>query len=194
MAAFGFGFLAFAARLETGAPPAVPHAEGVVALTGGADRISDAVDLVASGNAGVLLITGVNQATSGMQIARRTPRFRPLAACCIELGYEALNTAGNARETRRWAQAHGITHSLIVVTSSYHMPRALLELAHALPGVKLLARPVVGERARGELLADPPMLRLVAIEYVKYVAALVRTSLFADEPDLAAPRHAALPR
>ena len=172
----------------------MPHAQGVVALTGGADRISDAVDLVASGNAGVLLITGVNQATSGTQIARRTPRFRPLAACCIELGYEALNTAGNARETRRWAQAHGIDRSLIVVTSSYHMPRALLELGHALPGVKLLPRPVVGEHGRGAVFANAPMLRLAAIEYVKYVAALVRTSLFADGPDGAAARHAALRR
>lgn len=163
----------------------MPHAEGIVALTGGSDRISDAVDLVASGHASRLLITGVNQATSGEEIARLTPHFGALLDCCIDLGYDALNTIGNAAETRRWARSRGISHSLIIVTSNYHMPRALLEIGHALPGVTLVPHPVVSERLRAGLLSDPQVARLVALEYLKYVAALARTLVQSPADDSA---------
>ena len=192
------GFFAFVASLEREEVAIVPHAQGVVALTGGADRISDAVDLVAAGHADRLLITGVNQATTGTQIAKQAPRFRPLSDCCIELGYEALNTVGNALETRRWARAHGITRSLIVVTSNYHMPRALLEMARALPDVKLVPYPVVGDKTRGDIWRDPLMTRAVAYEYLKYVAALARArvqpNLAAADIPAGAPRQAAMAR
>ena len=52
--------------------------------------------------------------------------------CCVDLGYAALDTIGNADETRRWAEALHYD-SLIVVTASYHMPRSLAELARAMP-------------------------------------------------------------
>ena len=191
------GFLAFVASLEREELAVVPHAQGVVALTGGAERIADAVDLLATGHADKLLITGVNQATSGMQIARQAPRFRPLSDCCIELGYEALNTAGNALETRRWARAHGIDRSLIVVTSNYHMPRALLEMARALPDVTLVPYPVVGGRARGDIWNDPALTRMVAYAYLKYVVALARAQAMPElpaEPQAGARRQAAMAR
>lgn len=192
---FVLGFVAFVASLDRQESRNVPRAQGVVALTGGVDRISDAADLVSDGRADRLLISGVNPGTSGEQIARRNPRLRPLFRCCIELGYDALNTIGNAQETKRWAREHHVTDSLIVVTSNYHMPRALLEIGHALPGVKLVPYSVVSDRAR-DLWSDPQMTRVLALEYVKYLAALVRTSLpLADsptEPEQTGRRHATL--
>ena len=61
----------------------------------------------------------------------------------------SVNTLGNAVETRRWAQAKGF-RSLIVVTSAYHMPRAMAEIAHQLPEVALVAFPAVTDRLRTE--------------------------------------------
>lgn len=179
--ALGLGFAGFARQVASAEKTDVPHAEGIVALTGGSDRIADAVDLVASGHAEHLLISGVNLATSREEIARVTPHFRELLDCCIDLGYDAQNTIGNASETRRWARDRGINHSLIVVTSNYHMPRALLELGQALPGVTLVPHPVVSERLRGKIWSDPQLTRLVVVEFLKYVAALARTHLV-DRP------------
>ena len=80
---------------------------------------------------------------------RRVPDHQRWFGCCIDLDYSAVNTIGNAVETRRWALGHGF-RSLVVVTSSYHMPRAMLELSHQLPGVTLIAYPVVTPQRRAE--------------------------------------------
>ena len=170
-AALAAGFLLFVGTLEQTRTVPPRHAEGVVALTGGADRIADAVALLAGGRADRLLITGVNPGTTGDEIARLTPEARGLLDCCIELGYAAANTVGNAAETSHWARRHAI-RSLIVVTSDYHMPRALAEIGHAAPGVELMAFPVLAaERARW---TDGQRFRTVAWEYLKYVAVLAR--------------------
>ena len=96
-------------------------------LTGGTSRVTDALELLAAGRGKRLLITGVNPGTTTGDIARQTVDYGRLLNCCVDLDYSALNTLGNAVETRRWAIDHDFK-SLIVVTSTYHMPRALAEL------------------------------------------------------------------
>jgi uncharacterized SAM-binding protein YcdF (DUF218 family) len=172
-----WSFASFLDRIAVQERPLGGHAEGAVALTGGAERISDAVDLLARGRADRLLITGVNPATTRGEIARHLPAARDLFDCCIALGYEAANTVGNAAETERWVRAHHI-RSLIVVTSNYHMPRALAEMGSALPGVELVAYPVVSERERlHPWWADGATARLVMWEWIKYNAATLRIGL-----------------
>ena len=56
------------------------------------------------------------------------PEHQRWFSCCVDLDHSAINTIGNAVETRRWVMARGF-QSLIVVTSNFHMPRALAELA-----------------------------------------------------------------
>jgi uncharacterized SAM-binding protein YcdF (DUF218 family) len=85
-----------------------------------------------------------------------------------------VNTLGNAIETRRWTDSRGF-HSLIVVTSSYHMPRALAELGHQLPGIALIPYPVVSDRLRGDAWwASSTRMRLIFFEYLKYVVVQLR--------------------
>ena len=105
------------------------------------------------------------------------PDNHKLLSCCVDLDRSAVNTRSNAAETRRWAGERGFK-SLIVVTSNYHMPRAILELSHAMPDVALITFPVVGDRWRDEpWWTSGATLRLLLSEYAKYVAAEVRVRL-----------------
>jgi len=151
------------------------NADGIVVLTGGASRIEDAVELLASGRGRRLLITGVHRLTSEREIARLKPGYGKIFACCVDLDRSALNTIGNATETKRWVHERGFS-SIIVVTSNYHMPRAMAELTHQLPDIALIPFPVVTEQLRASW-SNGPTLRLLFWEYVKYTVAVVRMRL-----------------
>src|SRR3954451_13298468 len=99
-------FARFAMALDEREPQFSGKADGIVALTGGAERISDAITLLAEGRARRLLITGVNQATSDESVAATAPDRAELLDCCIDLDRNALNTVGNALEAARWVERH----------------------------------------------------------------------------------------
>jgi len=150
------------------------NADGIVVLTGGTSRVADALELLASGRGKRLLITGVNPGTTTGDIARQTVDYGRLLNCCVDLDYSALNTLGNAVQARRWAITHDFK-SLIVVTSAYHMPRALAELAHQLPDAALIPFPVVSDRLRIEpWWSNSETTKLVLSEYLKYLFAKLR--------------------
>jgi uncharacterized SAM-binding protein YcdF (DUF218 family) len=150
------------------------NADGIVVLTGGTSRVSDALELLASGHGKRLLITGVNPGTTTADIARQAADYNRVIACCVDLDHSAMNTLGNAVETRRWAIDRHF-HSLIIVTSAYHMPRALAEIAHQLPDATLIPFPVVSDRLRIEpWWSNGATTRLVLSEYFKYLFAKVR--------------------
>jgi uncharacterized SAM-binding protein YcdF (DUF218 family) len=168
------GFVVFAASIKSNRIEAERTADGIVALTGGQARIDEAVRLLSTGKAKRMLITGVNPATTSEQLGRLVPSGGELFKCCIDLGREAEDTIGNAIETRDWLELHGY-RSLIVVTSSYHMPRTLLELRRVLPEVVITPHAVEPRSFRSaRWWADRDVLRLIAVEYVKYLSALAR--------------------
>lgn len=182
--ALGLGFAWFVARVPMEEPPLLAPADGIVVLTGGASRISDAVDLLAAGHGRRLLITGVHPAASVSGLARRVPEHERIFTCCIDLDHAAINTFGNATEARRWARRHGF-RTLIVVTSAYHLPRAMAELAHQLPEATLIPFPVVTDKMReGRWWTSPATTRLLALEYGKYLLAHARMRL---NPEATAP-------
>jgi uncharacterized SAM-binding protein YcdF (DUF218 family) len=148
----------------TAEPPAA--ADGIVALTGGAERVETALKLLADGHARVLLISGVGGATEFAALARRAGVDASLRAR-VTLGRTAVSTRGNATEAADWARANGL-QSLIVVTAGYHMPRALAELSRAMPDVALYPDPVLPPAMRQPGLTA---LRLLAAEYTKWLAA-----------------------
>jgi len=174
VAALVFGFLAFIWLLPAEEVVLDRNADGVVVLTGGTSRVADALELLATGHGKRLLITGVNPGTTTADIAHQAAGYGRILACCVDLDYSAINTLGNAVETRRWAIDRGF-HSLIIVTSAYHMPRALAEIAHQLPDVALIPYPVVSDRLRIEpWWSNGDTTRLVLSEYLKYLFAKVR--------------------
>jgi len=175
----GFGFIAFLSQLRGAEERPARTADGIVVLTGGSSRVSDALELLAAGYGKRLLISGVHPTNDVNDISRTLPDNHKLLNCCVDLDRSAINTRSNAAETRRWARERGFT-SLIVVTSNYHMPRAIVELSHAMPDVTLVPFAVVGDKWRDEpWWTSGATLRLLLSEYAKYVAAEVRVRLAA---------------
>lgn len=173
------GFAWFASQLRSQESKPERKADGIVVLTGGASRVSDALDLLSKGYGKRLLISGVHPANGTADILRAQPESQALLKCCVDLDRSAVNTRSNAIETQRWVKERGY-RSLIVVTSNYHMPRATVELTHAMPDIDLIFYPVVSEAWRDEpWWNNPAGLRLVALEYVKYLVAQVRVRLAA---------------
>lgn len=155
--AWCLGLIWFSLALPGAAPLAV-KTDGVVVLTGGAGRFRRGLNVVESGSARRMLVSGAGANTSRRQLAAAfgvaTRRLRS-----TDLGYQAIDTRSNAEETARWAAKNQFT-SIRLVTSAGHMRRARLELARVLPaGVTVLSDAVPSEpRAPG-----------LAFEYSKYL-------------------------
>lgn len=174
------GFFWFAWQIQTEEVPLERNADGIVVLTGAAARIPDAIELLAAERGKRLLITGVHRDTRAREIARLTPLYSKFFTCCIDLDRSALNTFGNALETKRWAVEHNF-NSLIIVTSNWHMPRAMAEMRHQLPQTTLIAYPVISEKVRSESWwSNTETLRLLVGEYLKYLFAHVRMRIDPD--------------
>jgi len=171
------GFVGFLSLLRGAEMKPASKADGIVVLTGGSSRVSDAMELLAGGYGKRLLISGVHPTNAASDISRSLSENQSLLSCCVDLDRSAVNTRSNAAETRRWVHERGFK-SLIVVTSNYHMPRAIVELSHAMPDIELIPFAVVGDKWRDEpWWTSGATLRLLLSEYVKYVAAEVRVRL-----------------
>jgi uncharacterized SAM-binding protein YcdF (DUF218 family) len=168
------GYVRFAAGLVLREPAAVPRTDAIVVVTGGSQRVGDAIGLLGADRGSRLLISGVNEKTGREELAKLNPSSRELMACCVDLDYRARNTIGNAIEARRWVRQHKFG-SLLVVTSNYHMPRTLAEFAHAMPGVRFVPHPVVTDQidAAG-WWNEWRTVKVLVPEYLKYLVARLR--------------------
>lgn len=174
LALFVGGFLYFANMVGSMVPPEGIKADGIVVLTGGSQRLKLALDLLGKGMGERLLISGVHQSTTPQQLRRLTRSPNAIFACCVDMGYEALDTIGNAQETVSWISQHGYRR-VLVVTNNYHMPRSLIELRRADPQTEFIAYPVINSNLKTRnWLADPNTLRILISEYVKIIATSLR--------------------
>jgi uncharacterized SAM-binding protein YcdF (DUF218 family) len=178
------GLLAFAARIEKSTPAREPErAQAIVALTGNAtNRITSAVKLLELGKGTRLLVSGVNPEVRPIELQSVSKATRSVYECCVDLGFQAEDTKGNASETAAWARKHGYTR-LIVVTADYHMPRALLELRGAMPRAELEAYPVkTAELDATTWWKTGGSARRMILEYSKYLAVLAREAFLSLGP------------
>lgn len=162
-------------------PPRLVHADGIVALTGGDSRLDAAVALLEEGGGKRLLISGVYPTITKADLKRLVHGGRRFD-CCVDLGFAATSTRGNAAEAAGWAHTHGY-RSLIVVTANYHMPRSLHEFAAEMPGVKLLPYPVQQDNVDvATWWSDVHTLRVLHLEYAKYLGSLFFSALTKPSP------------
>lgn len=173
-AALAFGFVLFAVSVTRDDAAGWDKADGIVVLTGGDNRIEAGAKLMSEQRAKRMLISGVNRKVSREEMQRLVSVDKRIFNCCVDLGYEALDTVGNADETRTWATTNGYTR-LIIVTSRYHMPRSLAELALAMPGVTLLPYAVTPRRfPEAAWWLHVTTTRVLLSEYLKYLPAVAR--------------------
>ena len=173
-AALGFPIFVWSLA-RTSADP--EPADAIVALTGGSERLSAALELLDREKGQRLLISGVHAETKREELFAAVGQLSQRAACCVDLGRGAESTIGNASETASWAQERGY-QSIIVVTASYHMPRSMLELHATMPGVKLVSYPVFPESMQLDgWWHDPVTTGVLAWEYVKLLGSTARVAV-----------------
>ena len=165
------GLVWFAAQLPRAAPAEKTGTDAIVVLTGGTGRLEAGLQLLAEQRAKRLFVSGVARGVDVaalLRIARRSPDD---LACCIAVGYQADDTAGNARETAEWMRKQSFT-SLYLVTANYHMPRSLVEFRRAMPETQIVAYPVFPPLFKSESWwRFPGTAELLASEFNKYLIA-----------------------
>jgi uncharacterized SAM-binding protein YcdF (DUF218 family) len=177
LALWAAGLVWFAGEMPIAAVTETQPVDAVVVLTGGSRRLPAGLEILARGDAKKLLVSGVHPDVLKAEIAGADNRLQALAECCLELGYEATDTVGNALETARWMRREKFT-SLALVTATYHMPRSLAEFRHALPEARIVAYPVFPDNfKREDWWRWPGSAALVLAEYHKYMLARLRFGL-----------------
>ena len=155
---WAFGFVWFAMALPQ--PAGAQKTDAIVVPTGSGGRIQRGLELLNEGVARRVLVTGVDEDVKPNEFAVEYEVPQQTMSCCVTLGFAALDTRGNARETSEWVAARKV-RSLRLVTSDWHMRRAALELENALPD----GTTVVRDAVRTE-----PSLRTLFLEYHKLLA------------------------
>lgn len=156
--AWAMGFVLFAVLLP--GPAAGQKTDAIVVLTGAPGRIPRGLALLQAGQAQRMLISGVDRSVKPAELAAAQAAPLSLFACCVDLGFEAVDTRSNGAETARWLAARNYK-SVRLVTSDWHMRRARFELERSLgPGVMIVADATGGEASFTNLL----------LEYHKFLA------------------------
>lgn len=154
-----------------------PKSDAIVVLTGGANRIQTAFSLMDKNLGDRLLITGVNWRTSKSAIFSALNRDIKNSKITVDLDHLALDTIGNANETAHWAKKHDYK-KLIIITSSFHISRSLLEFELAMPNIELIPYPAFTDRIKN----TDQNLRSDLKEYGKLVATTLRILIFEHLP------------
>jgi uncharacterized SAM-binding protein YcdF (DUF218 family) len=179
--AAGWDFSRFVARADRAVTPDPPiEAQAVTALTGASNaRIVAAIQLADSLDL-PLLISGVNVDTTPGDIARVAEVDVSRIDCCVTLGKAAATTEGNGSEIADWARRNNVER-IIVVTSEYHMDRALLELQRAMPEGHFIPHAVVTTKVRpADWHRDPATAKLLLEEWMKFRLASLRIAAFEE--------------
>jgi uncharacterized SAM-binding protein YcdF (DUF218 family) len=159
--AWALGFIWFAVALPQ--PAGDVRTDGVVVLTGGAGRIDRGLEALRAGWAPQLLVSGVDRSVKPHEFAIEYKIGSLQMACCVTLGFAATDTATNARETADWITRQNMK-SVRLVTSDWHMRRAVAELKRTIPeGVEIVP----------DGLPTRPSLRTLLLEYHKMLWRLV---------------------
>ncbi len=177
------GFFKFADDSVKGAKANIPKADGIVSLTGGSrNRLSEGVKLLENKSGKRLLISGVFKGATAEELRIVSGGSKEIYDCCVDIGRNAHDTIGNAKEIEEWAKENKFD-SLIIVTDSYHIPRAMLETKHRLPKHKLIPYPVrVAPYSNAKWWENEKVFKNLLNEYSKYRMAQLRLA-FEIEPE-----------
>lgn len=188
MLLLGWDFSRFLIGVEAPAVEPGRRTDAIAALTGGGERVETALALLEQGLAPRLLVSGTHAGLTLADLARAHGRDAAALAGRVTLGRWATSTRGNAAEVADYARANNLS-SVRVVTAGYHMPRALLEIRRAAPGLVLVPHPVTPAALRSDTegggISERRRWTLLSGEYLKYVAASAGLTRFLPERESA---------
>ena len=157
----------------------------IVILTGGTNRIKDGLKIIKDFKIPKIIKYKILVSGTGMGFTKSSlkkklgPNFNShLIQCCIELDSVSKNTLTNASETFKWTSKNDIKE-FILITSNYHMPRAILEFKNVMPNLKIYTYGITPKKHDIEnWLSSYQTFNLVFIEYCKYIVASLRIKFF----------------
>jgi len=171
------GFIAFMELVPKQVLQDTAYTEGIVVLTGGTKRLNTGILLLSENKAKKLLISGVYRGVELEELLALSKRAPQELECCIDIGHEADDTRGNAKETAQWIAKTGFK-SLRLVTANYHMPRSMLEFENSMPGIQIVEHPVFPEHVKvDQWWMWPGTAALLIGEYNKYLLVWARQEL-----------------
>lgn len=174
LAAWIWGLILFVDRIPASVDEEGRRTDAIVVLTGGTLRLEKGFELLSANMAGKLLVSGVDKGVQMEEVLGAAGLTPAELDCCVTLGYMAEDTGSNAIESAIWIRTNDVA-SIRLVTSSYHMPRSLLEFRATAPGIEIVPHPVFPEHVMvKEWWARPGTASLVIAEYNKYLLAATR--------------------
>ena len=156
----------------------------IVILTGGTNRIKDGLNIInhfdkSKRNNFKILVSGTGKGFSKNSLIKQIgPNFNPkLIECCIYLDSVSKNTLTNAIETSKWANRNDLKE-FILITSNYHMPRAILEFKNVMPNHKIYTFPITPRKHNiKEWMRSYETFSLIFKEFCKYIVSNLRIKL-----------------
>lgn len=167
------GFVIFIYSIPSHPQDLNKHTDAIVVWTGGACRVTTAVELLSQGLASKLFVSGIPGTNPQLIIKKCQTRafnkelkdLRPF----ISLGPAAQSTTGNAIETAHWINTNGIK-SVRLVTTSIHFPRSLLEFKRYMPTIEVICHPVsLNQFNHYDWFKDYAIFKKSFLEYCKYL-------------------------
>jgi uncharacterized SAM-binding protein YcdF (DUF218 family) len=156
----------------------------IVILTGGSNRIKEGLKIVNDMNKLTktnfkILISGTGKGFTKATLKKiLTSDFNlKLVECCIELESISKDTYSNASETYKWTKKNDI-NDIILITSNYHMPRAILEFKNRMPNQQIFTYPITPKNHDIEhWLNSSDTFSLIFFEYSKLLIASLRLKI-----------------
>tara|TARA_B100000945_G_scaffold317250_1_gene319704 strand:- start:65 stop:637 length:573 start_codon:yes stop_codon:yes gene_type:complete len=165
---WSYDFFSFLEKIPKVENNSYISSDAIIVLTGGSGRITKGLFLLEKGVSDKLFISGVNPNFDIKDIKTELDPNKK-----IILGREALNTSGNAIEVSKWIKEEKITN-IGLVTSSYHMPRSLLEINYTLPQLEVISHPVLPKRNKSDFGSKQLGFIILAEEYFKFLIARIK--------------------
>ena len=149
----------------------------MVVLTGGSNRIKQTLNLFLFNHNENhnLLISGAGTGFSKktlLKLIKKTPENLKILNCCITVENQSTDTYSNAIESYKWIKKNNFK-SITLITSDYHMPRALMEFKQQLNDIRITPLLLKSE------LSDPVSnFKVNLFEYLKFKATKLRINFF----------------
>ena len=166
------GFLVFSQYIKK-TQDSLLKTDAIVVLTGGKNRIAEALKLFNNDMAEILIISGVSDKVSLKELQKENKTILTRNKGQIIIGREATNTNQNAIEVSDAIRRNNVK-SIRLGTSYYHMPRSKAEILAHNPDVNIVIHPVYSQNVSSKWWKKWNSFKLIASEFNKFIYVYIK--------------------